>query len=274
MAAMTNFPPFLPSRTPTRARRGARLHPGAVTDSDATAEAPADVDGRRAPRRAGRCGPGAGCWSPARRATSAAAWWASCSTPATGSGAWCGPRPSSAAPPGSTGSRSCRATCTATSPTRSRASTRCTTWCTRSAGRATGSSRTGRRPRTSATQATEAGVRRIVYLGGLGDDATEQLSPHLASRHEVGRVLADGPVPVTELRAAVIIGSGSASFEMLRYLVEVLPVMVTPKWVETRCQPIAVRDVLRYLVGVLAEPRAAGPDPRGRRPRRPELPPR
>jgi len=106
-------------------------------------------------------------------------------------------------------------------------------------------------------QAAAAGVRRIVYLGGLGDDATEQLSPHLASRHEVGRVLADGPVPVTELRAAVIIGSGSASFEMLRYLVDVLPVMVTPKWVETRCQPIAVRDVLRYLVGVLAEPRAA-----------------
>jgi hypothetical protein len=68
----------------------------------------------------------------------------------------------------------------------------------------------------------------------------------------VGEVLAEGPVPVTELRAAVIIGSGSASFEMLRYLVEVLPVMVTPKWVDTRCQPIAVRDVLRYLVEVLS----------------------
>jgi uncharacterized protein YbjT (DUF2867 family) len=106
--------------------------------------------------------------------------------------------------------------------------------------------------------AVAAGVRRIVYLGGLGDAEAEELSPHLASRHEVGRVLADGPVPVTELRAAVIIGSGSASFEMLRYLVEVLPVMVTPKWVETRCQPIAVRDVLRYLLGVLAEPAAAG----------------
>lgn len=105
--------------------------------------------------------------------------------------------------------------------------------------------------------AAAAGVRRIVYLGGLGDGADGQLSPHLASRHEVGRVLADGPVPVTELRAAVIIGSGSASFEMLRYLVDVLPVMVTPKWVETRCQPIAVRDVLRYLVQVLAEPRTA-----------------
>jgi uncharacterized protein YbjT (DUF2867 family) len=110
--------------------------------------------------------------------------------------------------------------------------------------------------------AAVAGVRRIVYLGGLGDagDGTgpSDLSPHLASRHEVGEVLAAGEVPVTELRAAVIIGSGSASFEMLRYLVEVLPVMVTPKWVETRCQPIAVRDVLRYLVDVLGEPRTAG----------------
>jgi uncharacterized protein YbjT (DUF2867 family) len=106
--------------------------------------------------------------------------------------------------------------------------------------------------------AAAAGVRRIVYLGGLGDEANEQLSPHLASRHEVGRVLADGAVPVTELRAAVIIGAGSASFEMLRYLVEVLPVMVTPKWVRTRCQPIAMRDVLRLLVGVLGQGGAAG----------------
>jgi uncharacterized protein YbjT (DUF2867 family) len=109
--------------------------------------------------------------------------------------------------------------------------------------------------------AAKAGVRRIVYLGGLGREATDGgpgLSAHLASRHEVGRVLAEGPVPVTELRAAVIIGSGSASFEMLRYLVEVLPVMVTPVWVDTRCQPTAVRDILRYLVEVLAEPRAAG----------------
>jgi uncharacterized protein YbjT (DUF2867 family) len=106
--------------------------------------------------------------------------------------------------------------------------------------------------------AAKAGVERIVYLGGLGDGASEALSPHLASRHEVGRVLASGAVPVTELRAAVIIGAGSASFEMLRYLVDVLPVMVTPRWVETRCQPIAVRDVLRLLVGVLAVPEAAG----------------
>ncbi|MTV25135.1 SDR family oxidoreductase [Nitriliruptoraceae bacterium ZYF776] len=103
----------------------------------------------------------------------------------------------------------------------------------------------------------DGGVGRIVYLGGLGREG-EDLSEHLRSRHEVGRELADGPVPVTELRAAIIIGSGSASFEMLRHLVEVLPVMTTPRWVDTRCQPIAVRDVLAYLCGVLEEPRTAG----------------
>jgi len=100
-------------------------------------------------------------------------------------------------------------------------------------------------------QAEAAGVRRIVYLGGLtpaGVPARE-LSPHLRSRAEVGRILLDSGVPATVLRAAVIIGSGSASFEMLRYLTERLPVMVTPSWVSTRIQPIAVRDVLRYLVG-------------------------
>ncbi len=100
------------------------------------------------------------------------------------------------------------------------------------------------------TAAERAGVARIVYLGGLGDDDTE-LSEHLGSRHEVGRVLAAGPVECVELRAAAIIGSGSASFEMLRYLTEVLPVMVTPRWVRTECQPIAIRDVLRFLVAVV-----------------------
>ncbi len=101
--------------------------------------------------------------------------------------------------------------------------------------------------------AESAGVSRIVYLGGMGrDDAA--LSPHLASRHAVGRELASGTIPVAELRAAVIIGSGSASFEMLRYLVEVLPVMVTPRWVATRSQPIAISDVLDYLAGAIATP--------------------
>ncbi|MFI1282051.1 SDR family oxidoreductase [Streptomyces sp. NPDC020858] len=105
--------------------------------------------------------------------------------------------------------------------------------------------------RTFAEQARAAGVRRIVYLGGLIPRGVpdRDLSPHLRSRAEVGRILLDSGVPTTVLRAAVVIGSGSASFEMLRYLTERLPVMVTPSWVRTRIQPIAVRDVLRYLVG-------------------------
>ncbi|WP_328498307.1 SDR family oxidoreductase [Streptomyces sp. NBC_00414] len=100
-------------------------------------------------------------------------------------------------------------------------------------------------------QARAAGVRRIVYLGGLTPAGVpdRELSAHLRSRAEVGRILLDSGVPTTVLRAAVIIGSGSASFEMLRYLTERLPVMVTPNWVHTRIQPIAVRDVLRTLVG-------------------------
>ncbi|MHB1252389.1 MAG: SDR family oxidoreductase, partial [Acidimicrobiales bacterium] len=102
--------------------------------------------------------------------------------------------------------------------------------------------------------ADAAGVERIVYLGGMGED-TSSLSDHLASRHSVGKTLAGGPIPVCELRAAVVIGSGSASFEMLRHLVEVLPVMITPKWVSTRSQPIAISDVLDYLVKVIAAPR-------------------
>ncbi|MGW6943108.1 SDR family oxidoreductase [Streptomyces xanthophaeus] len=110
--------------------------------------------------------------------------------------------------------------------------------------------------RVFAEQAQAAGVGRIVYLGGLtpaGIPARE-LSPHLRSRAEVGEILLAGAVPAAVLRAAVIIGSGSASFEMLRYLTERLPVMVTPSWVATRCQPIAVRDVLRYLVGCATLP--------------------
>lgn len=105
--------------------------------------------------------------------------------------------------------------------------------------------------RTFAEQARAAGVRRIVYLGGLTPRGVPEraLSPHLRSRAEVGRILLKSGIPTTVLRAAVVIGSGSASFEMLRYLTERLPVMVTPSWVRTRLQPIAVRDVLRYLVG-------------------------
>lgn len=100
--------------------------------------------------------------------------------------------------------------------------------------------------------AATAGVGQIIYLGGLGDELAGELSPHLASRHEVGRVLADGDVTVTELRAAVIIGSGSASFEMLRHLTEVLPLMTCPRWVtRTQCQPIAIADVLHYLIAAL-----------------------
>lgn len=100
--------------------------------------------------------------------------------------------------------------------------------------------------------AEAADLRRMVYLGGLGNDSGGKLSEHLSSRQEVGAELAKGSVPVVELRAAVIIGSGSASFEMLRYLVEVLPAMVTPRWVDTKCQPVAVRDVLHYLVEALS----------------------
>ncbi|MEU6540345.1 SDR family oxidoreductase [Streptomyces sp. NPDC047000] len=113
-----------------------------------------------------------------------------------------------------------------------------------------------RAARTFGERARAAGVRRIVYLGGLTPAGVPEaeLSPHLRSRAEVGRILLASGVPTTVLRAAVIIGSGSASFEMLRYLTERLPVMVTPRWVRTRIQPIAVRDVLRVLAGCAALP--------------------
>ena len=114
-----------------------------------------------------------------------------------------------------------------------------------------------RMARRFATAAARAGVERIIYLGGLGE-LGDGLSEHLSSRREVGRILAEGEVPVTELRAAMIIGSGSASFEILRYLVERLPVMITPRWVRTECQPIAVTNVLDYLVQSLAVPETTG----------------
>ena len=105
--------------------------------------------------------------------------------------------------------------------------------------------------------AVRAGVRQVLYLGGLGERQPE-LSRHLRSRQETGEALRATGAPVTEFRAAVIVGSGSLSFEMIRYLTERVPVMVTPRWVSTRCQPIAVRDVLDYLVAALGRPEAAG----------------
>jgi len=104
-----------------------------------------------------------------------------------------------------------------------------------------------------ACAAEEAALERLVYLGGLGE-LGEGLSEHLVSRREVEEVLARGRTPVTVFRAAVILGSGSASFEILRYLVERLPVMITPRWVSTESQPIAVRNVVGYLVECLASP--------------------
>ena len=101
------------------------------------------------------------------------------------------------------------------------------------------------------------GVARIVYLGGLGKRGESQ-SPHLRSRHEVGDILRSGSVPVTEFRAAVVVGSGSASFEMMHHLVNRLPLMICPRWVMIRTQPIAVADVLRYLVECVDRPETSG----------------
>jgi uncharacterized protein YbjT (DUF2867 family) len=108
-----------------------------------------------------------------------------------------------------------------------------------------------------ARAAERAGLEQIIYLGGLGDRQA-QLSRHLASRNQVGEILQEGAVPTTVLRAGIILGAGSASFEMLRYLVARLPVMITPRWVDTRTQPIAARDVITYLVGCLQESRTRG----------------
>jgi uncharacterized protein YbjT (DUF2867 family) len=105
--------------------------------------------------------------------------------------------------------------------------------------------------------AAEAGVRQIIYLGGLGSE-DDELSQHLRSRREVETLLGSAGVPVTVLRAGIIVGRGGISWEITRQLVEHLPAMVTPRWVRTRTQPIAVDDVVRYLVGVLDEPRAVG----------------
>jgi len=108
-----------------------------------------------------------------------------------------------------------------------------------------------------ARAARETGLERIIYLGGLGEDR-EDLSKHLKSRHEVAKILEYGGVPLTHLRAAMILGSGSASFELLRYLGDRLPVMLAPRWVRTRCQPISIVDVLGYLLGCLEQNLTAG----------------
>ena len=107
-----------------------------------------------------------------------------------------------------------------------------------------------------AAAARAAGVGRIVYLGGLGRE-DEELSPHLRSRHEVGRILRESGLPVLEFRASIVIGSGSLSFEMIRSLVDRLPIMITPKWVRIPAQPIAVDDLLEYLLEALTLPAAA-----------------
>jgi uncharacterized protein YbjT (DUF2867 family) len=111
--------------------------------------------------------------------------------------------------------------------------------------------------RNFAAASGRAGLERVIYLGGLGAD-DEQLSPHLQSRREVERILRTGPVPVTSLRAAVVVGHGSIAWEITRQLVDHLPALVTPRWVNTRTQPIALPDVIRYLVGVLEPAEARG----------------
>ncbi len=102
--------------------------------------------------------------------------------------------------------------------------------------------------RNFAEAAKKAGVRRIIYLGGLGDDADPKLSPHLRSRHEVGKILKESGAEVIEFRASVVIGAGSLSFDLVKALTDRLPVMICPRWLTTPTQPIAVDDVLAYLL--------------------------
>jgi uncharacterized protein YbjT (DUF2867 family) len=111
--------------------------------------------------------------------------------------------------------------------------------------------------RTFAKAAVACGVKQIVYLGGLGAD-DDDLSPHLRSRREVEELLGETGVPVTVLRAAIVVGAGGISWELTRQLVKNLPAMVVPRWVNTRTQPIAVDDVIRYLAGVVGVPEAFG----------------
>ena len=111
--------------------------------------------------------------------------------------------------------------------------------------------------RNFSAAAAAAGLRQIVYMGGLGDD-DQNLSAHLRSRREVEALLGTDGVPLTVLRAAIVVGHGGASWEITRQLVKNLPAMVVPRWVSTRTQPIALEDVIRYLVGVVDEEQALG----------------
>jgi uncharacterized protein YbjT (DUF2867 family) len=111
--------------------------------------------------------------------------------------------------------------------------------------------------RTFAAEAANAGVKQVVYLGGLGGDERDA-SPHLRSRRDTGELLAAGDVPVTTLRAAMVVGKGSAAFETIRALVDRLPAMITPAWVSTPTQPIALADIVRYLAGVGGDERTFG----------------
>ncbi|MCW2971843.1 MAG: NAD-dependent epimerase/dehydratase [Thermoleophilia bacterium] len=114
-----------------------------------------------------------------------------------------------------------------------------------------------RAARTFAEACRAAGVQRIIYLSALGS-RDDELSHHLESRRQTGDALRSTTVPVTELRAAIVIGSGSASYEIIRDLVNHLPVMVAPRWLRSKCEPIAIRNVIDYLVGCLDEPRTTG----------------
>jgi uncharacterized protein YbjT (DUF2867 family) len=114
-----------------------------------------------------------------------------------------------------------------------------------------------RAARNFARGASDAGVERAIYLGGLGEEGSD-LSEHLKSRREVEAILGEGDYELTTLRAAIIVGQGSASFDTIRQLVARLPLMITPRWVQTPCQPIAIDDVVAYLVGVLDAPATAG----------------
>jgi uncharacterized protein YbjT (DUF2867 family) len=126
-----------------------------------------------------------------------------------------------------------------------------------SLGRADFEERDLRAAETTALAAEKAGVKQLVYLGGLGDDSVD-LSPHLRSRRETGVRLSSTSVPVTTLRAAMVVGRGSAAFETIVALVDRLPAMVTPRWVSTRTQPIALSDIVEYLAGVCGVEAALG----------------